>query len=62
MAVIKTKINSNLLRKATTHGDTLDDVTRSEILTNIAHKQLDKEQIQVDIDELEEEIEILDEE
>lgn len=60
MAVIKTKINVNLLRKATTHGDTLSDVTRSEILTAIAHKQLDKDRLQVDIEELEEEIEILD--
>lgn len=59
MAKIKTKINSNLLRIATTHGDTLLDKTRAEILTKIAHKQLDKERIQLDIKELEEEIEIL---
>ena len=60
MAVVKTKISSNLLKIATTHGDTIIERARAEILTKIAHKQLDKERIQVDIEELEVEIEILD--
>jgi hypothetical protein len=60
MAKIKTKVNSDLLRVATTQDDVTSDVTRAEIQTKIAHKQLDKERIQLDIEELEEEIEILD--
>ncbi len=60
MAKIKKKINSNLLRISTTHGDTYTDTSRAEILTVIAHKLLDIEKIQIDIEELQAELIILD--
>jgi hypothetical protein len=60
MAKIKTKINPNLLGIATTHDDTFSKETRAELQTRLAHKRLDKERLQLEIEEIETDIEMLD--
>ncbi|KKL92719.1 hypothetical protein LCGC14_1881880 [marine sediment metagenome] len=59
MAKVKTRIGPNLLRISTTHGDTETDITKTELQTQLDHKRLDKQRVQLEIKEIEADIEML---